>query len=45
MCMIFVRNEPGSHNPDEQMEIDDFLDACTVLASWIAEQASDRSGA
>ena len=37
MCMIFVRNENGSHNPDEAMEIDDFLEACTILASWVAE--------
>jgi len=38
-AMIFVRNENGSHNPDEHMEIGDFLDACAVLAAWIAEQA------
>jgi beta-ureidopropionase / N-carbamoyl-L-amino-acid hydrolase len=37
MCMIFVRNEHGSHNPDEHMEIDDFLKACTILAGWVAE--------
>lgn len=37
MCMIFVRNANGSHNPDEAMEIDDFLEACTILASWVAE--------
>lgn len=42
MGMIFVRNENGSHNPDERMEIDDFLEACTVLASWLAEQACTR---
>ncbi len=38
-AMIFVRNANGSHNPDEQMEIDDFLDACAVLAAWMARQA------
>ena len=38
--MIFVRNEHGSHNPREHMEIDDFLDACAVLASWIADHAA-----
>ncbi len=38
-AMIFVRNENGSHNPDEHMEIGDFLDACAVLAAWIAEHA------
>ena len=45
MCMIFVRNEHGSHNPHEQMEIDDFLKACMILTSWIAEQALDGGGA
>jgi beta-ureidopropionase / N-carbamoyl-L-amino-acid hydrolase len=39
-AMIFVRNENGSHNPDEHMEMDDFLDACAVLATWIADQAA-----
>jgi N-carbamoyl-L-amino-acid hydrolase len=34
-----VRNENGSHNPDEHMEIGDFLDAYVVLAAWIAAQA------
>ncbi len=29
--MIFVRNENGSHNPDEAMEIDDFLVACDII--------------
>ncbi|MDR6869585.1 N-carbamoyl-L-amino-acid hydrolase [Bosea sp. BE125] len=38
--MIFVRNENGSHNPHEAMEIDDFLDACAVLTSWVADQAA-----
>ena len=36
-AMLFVRNEHGSHNPDESMEIDDFLDACAILATWVAE--------
>ncbi|KRE06709.1 Zn-dependent hydrolase [Bosea sp. Root381] len=38
-AMLFVRNENGSHNPLEQMDIDDFLDACTVLADWVARNA------
>lgn len=38
-AMIFVRNANGSHNPDEHMEIDDFLDACAVLATWMAGQS------
>ena len=36
--MIFIRNENGSHNPDESMEITDFLDATSVLARWIQQQ-------
>jgi N-carbamoyl-L-amino-acid hydrolase len=34
--MIFVRNENGSHNPDEAMAIDDFLAGTAVLALWLA---------
>lgn len=34
--MIFIRNENGSHNPDEAMEIDDFLAGTAVLANWLA---------
>jgi N-carbamoyl-L-amino-acid hydrolase len=34
-AMIFVRNENGSHNPDEAMKIEDFLHACGVLTAWI----------
>jgi len=33
--MIFVRNANGSHNPDEAMTIDDFLDGTTVMADWV----------
>lgn len=36
VAMLFVRNENGSHNPLEAMEIDDFLAACTILAEWVA---------
>lgn len=36
-AMLFVRNEHGSHNPDEAMELDDFLDACAIPATWVAE--------
>ena len=35
-AMIFVRNQNGSHNPDEAMEIDDFELATRVLAQGIA---------
>jgi N-carbamoyl-L-amino-acid hydrolase len=40
IAMLFVRNEHGSHNPQEAMEIDDFLAACTVLADWIAGEVA-----
>lgn len=42
IAMLFVRNEHGSHNPLEAMEIDDFLDACTLLADWVIGEV-DRS--
>lgn len=35
MAMLFVRNENGSHNPAEAMEIDDFLAGCAVLAGYL----------
>jgi N-carbamoyl-L-amino-acid hydrolase len=38
-AMLFVRNANGSHNPDEHMEIADFLEAVSLLACWIAEHA------
>ena len=30
-AMIFIRNDHGSHNPKEAMEIDDFLRGVEVL--------------
>ena len=30
-AMLFVRNQNGSHNPDEGMRIEDFDAACQVL--------------
>jgi N-carbamoyl-L-amino-acid hydrolase len=39
MGMLFVRNRNGSHNPDEAMELDDFLRATSVLALWLVEDA------
>lgn len=35
--MIFVRNRNGSHNPDEAMELDDFLAATSILARFLEE--------
>jgi beta-ureidopropionase / N-carbamoyl-L-amino-acid hydrolase len=37
MAMLLVRNENGSHNPHEAMEIDDFMAACRMLTLWLAE--------
>jgi len=35
-AMIFVRNANGSHNPDEAMEIDDFMRGVELLAWYLA---------
>ena len=40
IAMLFVRNEHGSHNPHEAMEIDDFLAACTILADWVVREVA-----
>ena len=37
MGMLFVRNGNGSHNPEEAMEIDDFLHATSVLTLWLVD--------
>ena len=37
MAMLFVRNENGSHNPREAMEVADFMEACKVLTLWLVE--------
>lgn len=39
--MVFVRNSNGSHNPDEHMEIDDFMAGTQVLLGWLLAK-SDR---
>lgn len=36
-AMIFVRNENGSHNPDEAMEFEDFSAAFSVLVNWVEQ--------
>jgi N-carbamoyl-L-amino-acid hydrolase len=38
--MLFVRNQNGSHNPKEDMRMEDFAAACAVLARWVAEVAA-----
>jgi N-carbamoyl-L-amino-acid hydrolase len=43
MAMLFVRNENGSHNPEEAMEIDDFLHTVSVLTLWlVSETCNDK---
>ncbi|WP_433850722.1 hydantoinase/carbamoylase family amidase [Brucella pseudogrignonensis] len=37
MAMIFVRNENGSHNPNEWMEMDDFIEGCILLTAYIRD--------
>ena len=34
-AMIFIRNENGSHNPNEKMEMTDFGEATQLLTSFI----------
>jgi beta-ureidopropionase / N-carbamoyl-L-amino-acid hydrolase len=43
MGLIFVRNANGSHNPNEAMEIEDFLDGTTILTEWLVNQATDEA--
>jgi len=38
--MLFIRNANGSHNPDEAMEIADFMEATRLLAWWLANRAT-----
>jgi N-carbamoyl-L-amino-acid hydrolase len=39
-AMIFVRNDHGSHNPDEAMDYDDFFLACAVLTHTLESAAN-----
>jgi len=39
-AMLFVRNENGSHNPDESMEFADFSAACSVMLQWLRDTCS-----
>jgi beta-ureidopropionase / N-carbamoyl-L-amino-acid hydrolase len=39
-AMIFVRNENGSHNPDETMTLDDFAVAARALIGLLLQEAS-----
>lgn len=42
--MVFIRNQNGSHNPNEAMEIDDFLSATAVVACWIRKELAPTTG-
>lgn len=33
--MLFIRNQNGSHNPHESMELDDFARSADVLTQWV----------
>jgi N-carbamoyl-L-amino-acid hydrolase len=37
--MLLIRNEGGSHNPDEQMEFDDFAVGTRLMARALAHIA------
>ncbi len=41
--MVFVRNDKGSHNPDETMEFPDFFLATEVLGGAMLAVANDQS--
>jgi N-carbamoyl-L-amino-acid hydrolase len=38
MGMIFIRNENGSHNPHEAMEIDDFMTGVSLMTWYLSQQ-------
>ncbi|UFN48375.1 Zn-dependent hydrolase [Roseomonas sp. OT10] len=44
-AMLFVRNQNGSHNPDEAMRIEDFDAACRVLMRWVTQGEDPRTPA
>jgi N-carbamoyl-L-amino-acid hydrolase len=37
-AMIFVRNRNGSHNPDEAMEIDDFVIGVSIIFEHLCDE-------
>ncbi|CTQ47444.1 Zn-dependent hydrolase [Roseibium aggregatum] len=41
--MVFVRNRNGSHNPDEDMDVSDFLAACSIIYTFLTEEVCPRS--
>ncbi len=43
--MMFVRNQNGSHNPNEAMRTEDFTQAVAVMSRWVANQADGATAA
>ncbi|MDE1157487.1 MAG: hydantoinase/carbamoylase family amidase [Neorhizobium sp.] len=43
--MVFIRNEHGSHNPDEAMEIDDFAEAARIVSALCLDPPLAGAGA
>ena len=41
--MIFIRNDKGSHNPDETMETQDFITALSILKKFIIDYEKTKS--
>jgi len=39
-AMIFIRNEDGSHNPNEKMDIQDFAEASRLLCGMLDEMVA-----
>jgi beta-ureidopropionase / N-carbamoyl-L-amino-acid hydrolase len=39
-AMLFVRNQNGSHNPHEAMQMEDFAAGCAVMTRWAMEAAA-----
>jgi N-carbamoyl-L-amino-acid hydrolase len=41
-AMLFVRNDKGSHNPDEKMDLGDFMMGVEVLYQAVTNEGSAR---
>lgn len=39
MGLLLIRNENGSHNPDESLALDDFMAAVSVLTHWLLQSS------
>jgi N-carbamoyl-L-amino-acid hydrolase len=39
-CMLFIRNQNGSHNPDEAMQLDDFVLGTRILLDAVVDQVA-----